>query len=122
MTQATTSYSIHEGDPLDSRVRALIAELDAFNSALYPAESNHFDAPETLAGLQRRAATMRGSRWQPGALLHRLAEVERAAAIKILDRSGLGRRGNEQRRERQRAPPEHQSRPRIARAGAAHAP
>jgi hypothetical protein len=31
-------------------VRALIAELDAFNSALYPAESNHFDPPEALAG------------------------------------------------------------------------
>ena len=31
-------------------MRALIAELDAFNTALYPAESNHFDAPETLAG------------------------------------------------------------------------
>ena len=31
-------------------MRALIAELDAFNSALYPAESNHFDPPEALAG------------------------------------------------------------------------
>lgn len=43
------SYSIREGDPRDSDVRGLIAELDAFNTALYPAESNHFDAPETLA-------------------------------------------------------------------------
>lgn len=37
------------GNPLDARVRALIAELDAFSSSLYPAESNHFDAPETMA-------------------------------------------------------------------------
>jgi putative acetyltransferase len=44
-----TNYTIREGDPLDPGVRALIAELDAFNSALYPAESNHFDSPETLA-------------------------------------------------------------------------
>jgi putative acetyltransferase len=46
---APTSYSIREGNPLDADVRALIAELDAFNTALYPAESNHFDPPETLA-------------------------------------------------------------------------
>ena len=44
------NYTIREGDPLDLQVRALIDQLDAFNSALYPAESNHFDAPETLAG------------------------------------------------------------------------
>lgn len=47
---AGTSYSIRAGDPLDARVRALIAELDAFNTGLYPAESNHFDPPEALAG------------------------------------------------------------------------
>jgi putative acetyltransferase len=45
----TASYSIRPGDPLDPAVCALIAELDAFNSALYPAESNHFDPPEALA-------------------------------------------------------------------------
>jgi putative acetyltransferase len=44
-----SSYSIRPGDPLDPVVRALIAELDAFHTALYPAESNHFDPPETLA-------------------------------------------------------------------------
>jgi putative acetyltransferase len=43
------NYSIRAASPLDADVRALIAELDAFNVALYPAESNHFDAPETLA-------------------------------------------------------------------------
>jgi putative acetyltransferase len=36
----TTNYTIREGNPLDPQVRTLIAELDAFNSALYPAESN----------------------------------------------------------------------------------
>ncbi|HTU68520.1 MAG TPA: GNAT family N-acetyltransferase [Steroidobacteraceae bacterium] len=45
----TTNYIIRPGNPLDTEVRALIDELDAFNTALYPAESNHFDAPETLA-------------------------------------------------------------------------
>ena len=45
---ARSNYSIREGDPLDPAVRSLIAELDAFNAALYPAESNHFDAPEVL--------------------------------------------------------------------------
>jgi putative acetyltransferase len=49
MSTPVTNYTIRPGDPLDPRVRALIAELDAFNTALYPAESNHFDAPETLA-------------------------------------------------------------------------
>jgi len=44
-----TNYTIREGNPLDPEVRALISELDAFNTALYPAESNHFDPPETLA-------------------------------------------------------------------------
>jgi putative acetyltransferase len=43
------NYTIREGDPLDPGVRALIDELDAFNTALYPAESNHFDPPEALA-------------------------------------------------------------------------
>src|SRR5688572_18606229 len=47
---AKESYLIRTGDPLAPQVRALIAELDAFNSALYPAESNHFDTPEALAG------------------------------------------------------------------------
>ena len=43
------NYTIREGDPLSPEARALIRELDAFNSELYPAESNHFDSPETLA-------------------------------------------------------------------------
>jgi putative acetyltransferase len=46
---ASANYLIRPGDPLDPEVRALIAELDAFNSELYPAESNHFDSPEKLA-------------------------------------------------------------------------
>ncbi|MEO8064398.1 MAG: GNAT family N-acetyltransferase [Pseudomonadota bacterium] len=45
----TGTYTIRIGDPLAPEVRALIAELDAFNTALYPAESNHFDPPEALA-------------------------------------------------------------------------
>ncbi len=49
MTAPQASYIIRPCDPLEPGVRALIAELDAFNSALYPAESNHFDSPETLA-------------------------------------------------------------------------
>ena len=44
-----TNYTIRPGDPLSAEARALIVELDAFNTALYPAESNHFDTPETLA-------------------------------------------------------------------------
>ena len=47
---ARESYTIRPGDPRTAGVRALIAELDAFNSALYPAESNHFDPPDALAG------------------------------------------------------------------------
>src|SRR5262249_24760735 len=47
---AKESYTIRAGDPLLPSVRALIAELDAFNAALYPAESNHFDPPEALVG------------------------------------------------------------------------
>jgi putative acetyltransferase len=43
------NYRIREASPLDPPVRELIAQLDAFNSALYPAESNHFDPPEALA-------------------------------------------------------------------------
>lgn len=43
------NYRIREASPLDPPVRALIAELDSFNSSLYPAESNHFDSPEQLA-------------------------------------------------------------------------
>jgi putative acetyltransferase len=43
------NYLIREGSPTDPDVRRLIAELDAFNTALYPAESNHFDPPEKLA-------------------------------------------------------------------------
>jgi putative acetyltransferase len=46
---ARTNYIIRPGDPTHPDVRALIAELDAFNSELYPAESNHFDSPESLA-------------------------------------------------------------------------
>jgi putative acetyltransferase len=49
MNPAATNYSIRPGNPLDPGARALIAELDAFNTELYPAESNHFDSPETLA-------------------------------------------------------------------------
>src|SRR5215471_3358303 len=44
------NYLIREGSPLEPHVRALIADLDAYNTALYPAESNHFDPPEALAG------------------------------------------------------------------------
>jgi putative acetyltransferase len=46
---AAANYRIREASPLDPPVRALIAELDSFNTALYPAESNHFDPPEQLA-------------------------------------------------------------------------
>ena len=50
MTRITAAnYFIREASPTDADVRELIAELDAFNSALYPAESNHFDPPEKLA-------------------------------------------------------------------------
>jgi putative acetyltransferase len=46
---AAANYHIREASPADPAVRDLIAELDAYNTALYPAESNHFDSPETLA-------------------------------------------------------------------------
>lgn len=53
MTAGTVpNYRIREGSPLEPAVRALIEELDAFNTALYPAESNHFDPPEALAAAQ----------------------------------------------------------------------
>ena len=50
MNQPAANYIIRPGDPFDAGVRTLIEELDAFNTALYPPESNHFDSPETLAG------------------------------------------------------------------------
>jgi putative acetyltransferase len=43
------NYSIRAASPTEPAVRQLIAELDTFNSSLYPAESNHFDPPEKLA-------------------------------------------------------------------------
>jgi GNAT superfamily N-acetyltransferase len=49
---ARENYLIRVGDPLARASRALIAELDAFNTALYPSESNHFDPPEALVGPQ----------------------------------------------------------------------
>ena len=49
MTSPPPNYLIREGVATERAVRALIAELDAFNTALYPAESNHFDPPEKLA-------------------------------------------------------------------------
>ena len=52
----TQDYIIRTGDPLAPEVRALIAELDAFNTALYPAESNHFDPPEALAKMPHEDA------------------------------------------------------------------
>jgi len=52
MNQPAANYLIRPGNPLDAGVRALIEELDAFNTALYPAESNHFDSPDTLAGVR----------------------------------------------------------------------
>jgi putative acetyltransferase len=36
-------------DPTSPAARRLIARSDAYMSALYPAESNHFDSPEMLA-------------------------------------------------------------------------
>jgi putative acetyltransferase len=49
MPTGKANYTIRAGSPLDADARALIAELDAFNTELYPAESNHFDTPEMLA-------------------------------------------------------------------------
>jgi len=49
MATPAANYCIRAASPLDDQVRALIAELDAFNTRLYPAESNHFDSPEELA-------------------------------------------------------------------------
>ena len=43
------NYRIREGSPLEPAIRTLIADLDAYNTSLYPVESNHFDAPEALA-------------------------------------------------------------------------
>jgi putative acetyltransferase len=49
MSAPQPNYLIRTGNPLDPQVRALIAELDAFHTALYPPQSNHFDPPELLA-------------------------------------------------------------------------
>jgi putative acetyltransferase len=49
MRPSAANYRIREVSPLEPAVRELVAQLDAFNSALYPAESNHFDPPEKLA-------------------------------------------------------------------------
>jgi putative acetyltransferase len=49
MKPSAANYRIREASPLEPAVRELIEELDAFNSSLYPAESNHFDPPEKLA-------------------------------------------------------------------------
>lgn len=53
MSTSVVDYLIREGDPRTAGVRALVAELDAFNTALYPAESNHFDPPDALVGADR---------------------------------------------------------------------
>ena len=39
---------IEPGDPLGAEARALIAELDAYLQALYPAASNHLVPPDSL--------------------------------------------------------------------------
>jgi putative acetyltransferase len=52
MRPSAANYRIREASPLEPAVRELVAQLDAFNSALYPAESNHFDPPETLAAVR----------------------------------------------------------------------
>lgn len=44
-----TTISIRETDPLDPAVQTLIAALDAYAAALYPAESNHLDPVDELA-------------------------------------------------------------------------
>ena len=80
MSAPATNYTIREGDPLDPRVRALIAELDAFNSALYPAESNHFDRAGDARGgarhLPRGRAGRRAGRLRRGEELRRLGGAQ----------------------------------------------
>lgn len=46
--------TIARADPREAPVRAMIAELDAYQQALYPAESNHLLDIETLALPQMR--------------------------------------------------------------------
>jgi putative acetyltransferase len=57
------SVVIARADPREPRVRRLIAELDALQLSLYPAESNHLLAVETLIQPQMRffAAAVDGS-------------------------------------------------------------
>lgn len=45
----TRSIEVMEVDPNVPEARTLIAELDAYQSRLYPAESNHLDSLEELA-------------------------------------------------------------------------
>lgn len=45
---AAVALRIADCDPGDPQAAALIARSDAYMSALYPAESNHFDGIETL--------------------------------------------------------------------------
>lgn len=52
MTAGTATIS--RADPREAKVRLLIEELDAYQQALYPAESNHLLDIETLALPQMR--------------------------------------------------------------------
>ncbi len=44
------NIEIRTADPSEPGVRSLIDALDAYQLSLYPAESNHLDPPEALAG------------------------------------------------------------------------
>lgn len=45
---AELEFQVADGDSLNPQVLALINDLDAFSSSLYPPESNHFDPPQAL--------------------------------------------------------------------------
>src|SRR5262245_39522021 len=64
-------------DPTSAGARRLIALSDAYMTALYPAESNHFDSPETLAQPHVRVVG-----------IHQGGELIACGAVKLLEDDG----------------------------------
>jgi putative acetyltransferase len=64
-------------DPTSAGARHLIALSDALMTALYPAESNHFESPEALAGARARFIG-----------IHAAGQLIACGGVKLMDDEG----------------------------------
>jgi putative acetyltransferase len=64
-------------DPTSAGARRLIALSDAYMTALYPAESNHFESPEALAGAKVRFVG-----------IHAAGQLIACGGVKLMDDDG----------------------------------